>query len=521
MNLKNTMLKITTVVAVVISFIACEDDFNTVGSNVIGEPGFNADLYDDAIINASSYDLPPVQTNGLGLNLLGVYRDGVFGAQEASVISNLELTTLNPSFGTEPVVDSVVLSVPYFSHEILEDEVVKYALDSVYGNTPISLSFYESGYFLNNYDPDTNFEQAQRYYSNLEPQIMNNLKSEAIYENESFLPSAQEIVEYPVDATGVRDTVRLAPALRVKLDSLYFQNKIINQGGTSFLQNQSNFRNYFRGLYLKADEVNNGGTMMLLDFKSPNAGITIYYKTKVADTKDADDDGDVDELIETSRSYKLEFGGIRVNTFNQESPQFDQENLYLKGGEGSMAIIELFSGPDADGDGVSDELEFLRDNDWIINEAHLKFFVNRNKIGDVNEAERIYLYDLKNNSILRDYILDVNGQPNSANSTSNNRHLEPLERDENGNGISYKIRITNHINDLLNRDSTNVKLGLVVTQNVNLVSTYAVHPAEDPEVKRVPGGAIITPEATVLYGPNAQDVDKRLKLNIYYTEPKN
>ncbi|WP_029033961.1 DUF4270 domain-containing protein [Salinimicrobium terrae] len=521
MNLKNTMLRLATVVAAAFSLIACEDDFDAVGSSVIGEPGFNADLYDDALLTARSYDLPPVQTNNLPLNLLGVYSDEVFGIQEASVLSNLLLTTANPSFGTEPVIDSVVLAIPYFSHEIVEDEEVKYALDSIYGNSPIKLSVYESGYFLNTYDPESDFEEAQKYYSNLEPQIMSFANPDTLYENKSFIPSAEEREEYTVDAAGETDTVTMAPALRLKLDNNFFQSKIIDKAGSSDLLNQGNFRNYFRGLYLKADEIDNSGTMMLLDLLHPNAGITIYYRTKVIDATDADEDDDVEEMIEVRRSYTLRFGGVRVNTFEQEVPQFDSENLYLKGGEGSMAIIDLFSGPDANEDGVSDELEFLRENDWLINEAHLEFYVNRDYISDVNEAERVYLYDLENNSILADYILDTPGRPNQTSSGVNNRHLEPLKRDEDGNGISYKIRITNHIDKLLNRDSTNVKLGLVVTQNVNLISPYKVLPAANPEVESVPGGALLTPEATVLYGPNAENQDKRLKLNIYYTEPKN
>lgn len=523
MNLKNTMLKITTVVAVVISFIACEDDFATVGSSVIGEPGFNASLYDDAMISAHSYDLPAVQTNNLPLNLLGVYRDEVFGTQEASVLSNLLLTSENPSFGTEPVVDSVVLAIPYFSHEVLEDDEVVYALDSIYGSSPFKLTVYESNYFLNTFDPESNFEQAQRYYSNLEPQIMSNINSDVLYENESFEPSAEERTEYIVDGSGVTDTVTKAPALRLTLDKNFFQNKILDKAGTASLLNQSNFKNYFRGLYLKADQVNSGGTMMLLNLLHSDAGITIYYKTRVVDATDLDDDDDFEELIEVRRSYTLKFGGVRVNTFEQEVPQFEGENLFLKGGEGSMAVIDLFSGPDADNDGISDELEFLRDNNWLINEANLEFFVNSDYTSgtNLNEAERIYLYDLNNNSILADYILENAGVPNPTSSAANRLHLQPLVRDENGNGVKYRIRVTNHIDELLNRDSTNVKLGLVVTQNVNLISTYKVLPAANPEVQRVPGGALLTPEATVLYGPNAEDEDKRLKLKIYYTEPKN
>lgn len=514
------MLRITTVVAVVVSLIACEDDFDTVGSGVIGEPGFNADLYDDALLSAYTYDLPPVQTNNLPLNLLGVYQDDVFGTQEASVLSNLSLTVLDPSFGTDPVVDSVVLAIPYFSHEVLEDDETVYALDSVYGNSPFSLSVYESNYFLNIYDPELGFEQAQKYYSNLEPQIMSNINPDTLYKNNSFIPSAEEREEYIVDAAGVIDTVTLAPALRLMLDKSFFQRKILDNAGGTGLLNQSNFRNYFRGLYLKADQLDNEGTMMLLDFLHPDAGVTIYYKTRVADATDSDDDDNSEEMIEVRRSFTLKFGGTRVNTFDQEVPEFDEENLYLKGGEGSMAVIELFSGPDADNNGVSDELEFLRENEWLINEANLEFFVNREYADGLDEAERVYLYDINNNSILADYILETPGKANPLTSLANNRHLQPLTRDEEGNGVSYKIRITNHIDKILNSDSTNVKLGLVVTQNVNLISTYNVLPSVNPEVERIPGGAIITPEATVLYGPDAEDEDKRLKLKIYYTEPK-
>jgi hypothetical protein len=47
---------------------------------------------------------------------------------------------------------------------------------------------------------------------------------------------------------------------------------------------------------------------------------------------------------------------------------------YLKGGEGSMAILELF-GPDADNNGVADELETIRNSGWLINEANLVFML--------------------------------------------------------------------------------------------------------------------------------------------------
>lgn len=185
-----------------------------------------------------------------------------------------------------------------------------------------------------------------------------------------------------------------------------------------------------------------------------------------------------------------------------------------------MAVIELFSGPDADGNGVSDELDMIREKGWLINEANLTFHVNREFMGNEVEPERLYIYDLNNNRFLVDYVLDSQGQANNLASTSNDAHLGPLERDSNKNGIRYKLRLTNHVNSLINRDSTNVRLGVVVSQNVNVINTSALKESPLEGLNEIPSSSVITPLGTVLYGPDAADEEKRLKLNIYYTEPK-
>lgn len=513
MNIKNTLLKMTTVITVVFSLVACEDDFETVGGNVIGEPGFNASLYDEAEISATNNRLAPVQTNNLPLDLLGVFTDPVFGDQAASIVAQVSLSATSPEFGNEPVIDSVVLNIPYLSTQIGENE---YKIDSLYGKSPIKLSVLESNYFLNSFDPETNFEQAQKYYSNLGTKVENNLTGVVLYENESFKPSPNEVVEFENN-----DTLRHAPRLRLKLDTQLFQNKILNKEGDVELSTQANFRNFFRGIYLKAEKVGADGSMVLFNLAQGDAGITLYYTVQEPDTDDVDEDGDTQELVDTPRSFKLNFGPAKVNTFQQETPDYTgSENLYLKGGEGNMAVVNLFSGQDTDGDGVSDELEFLRDNNWLINEANLEFYVKRDLASGLHEPEHVFLYDLKNNIFLADYVLENSSQPNALVSLANNKHLVPLKTDDDGNGISYKVRITKHINSILNKDSTNVKLGLVVTQNVNLLNNSAVLDSEEADVKKVPVGSIITPEATVLYGPDAADNEKRLKLKIYYTESK-
>lgn len=523
MNIKKTMMKTTTILFVVVSFLGCENDFDSIGSDIIGEPGFNVDLYDEAEISASNLKINSVQTNNLPLNLLGVYNDPLYGVQVANVLAQVALSAANPTFGNQAVVDSVVLNIPYFYSETEADDTgaVVYELDSVYGNSPIALSIEHSNLFLNSFDPESDFQRAQRYYSDMQPQIENNLTGNVVFETNNFVPSPEEVIIFEENAEGEQDTIRLPPRMRLKLSNKFFQERVINKAGSPELTTNNNFQNFLRGFYFQAEPLNNSGNLMMLNFRDTDAGITIYYTSEVADTGDEDDDGDLEELVDSRGTFRLNFGQSIVNTFEQDFPDFNDDNIYLKGGEGSMAIIDLFSGTDSDNDGVSDELEDIRENSWLINEANLIFSVNQERMAASREPERIYLYDLNSSRMLADYVFDAQGRLNDPASTSNENHLGVLQRDEDGNGVSYKVRITNHIRNIVNNDSTNVRLGLVVSHNVNIINNSAVRDAADSEVKRIPTSSVISPLGTVLHGPSAENEDKRLKLRIYYTEPKN
>ncbi len=509
----------------VIAFTSCDDNFNSVGSNLIGSQLDSLPHYSPGI-TAYSEKLGPVQTNGLPANLLGVYKEPTYGPQAASVLTQLSLSSPNPDFGTDVKLDSVVLDLPFYSTSLdsVVNEHTLYKLDSIYGNSAFKLSVSRSNFFLNDFDPTANFENRQKYYSNQGPVFENSLVGTPLFEDDNFEFSDKEIVYFTPKSSTASDTTKVAPQIRVKLPVDYFQQNIIDKQGSNALSNNNNFQNYFRGLYFKAEAVNNDGSMALLNFKDTNAGITLYYTSKRVDTGDFDGDGDVTEVIEIPGSYKLNFGTNTVNTFSEEfpqeilsditasSPQTGAKNLYLKGGEGSMAVINLFE------DDV--ELQQLKDNNWLINEASLTFYVNQDKVaGGASEPERVYLYDMDNNVPLYDYSIDPT-QSSTDPLNSLTRHSGRLIRNEDGKGVSYKIRITDHINNIINNDSTNVRLGLVVTQNINLYANAALKNPVD-SISRVPQASVITPKGTVLYGNLADDISKRIKFNIYYTQTNN
>ncbi|MGS2725522.1 DUF4270 domain-containing protein [Psychroserpens sp. BH13MA-6] len=529
------------------SFIACDKDFADIDSDIINNENathFNT-IAEDFEVIAYTKPLSPVQTNNLPVNMLGVYNDPIYGNTTASIVTQVEPNLLDPDFGTGVVLDSVVLTVPYFSTltEVDEEGVASFDLDSVYGSDPIKLSIFESNYYLRDFNPEenANLGDPQLYYANMTTGVdnINSNQLEGIELNgtsptidlDNFVPSPLQIPLWDEEEVV---TTRLAPALRLNLSPGYWYNKIILMEGQPELSNQNNFKNYLRGIYFKAEPTGSQGNLSLLNFGASAANITLYY------SKDsATEDGE-----RVNSTYVLNFTQNRVNfisndfTINQGDETNGDANLFLKGGQGSVAEIKLFDGEDIDEDNTTNNMfesfknEFVEtdangrftSSKRIINEANLVFYVDQDAVGEAHEPERVFLYDAENHTPLSDFFLDNSNTAFPIISRSN--HLGRLQRENGestGNGVKYKIRITEHINNLLLRDSTNVKLGLSVSGNVNLEAStlqFDVLTGDNTEEK-VPVSSIVTPRGTVLYGNNTSNEEKKLYLEIIYTEPNN
>jgi hypothetical protein len=543
------------------SFIACDKDFATLESDVINND--NATNFD---ILSEQYDivtytkaLGPVQTNGLAINTLGIY-DDVYGRTTSSFVTQVTPSSYDPDFGEEVVIDSVVLTLPFFnaSTEIEENGNILYDIDSVIGREPMRLRLFESNYFIRDFDPNADFNESQAYFSNKSASATETI-SEAALEGEElgFVDFNEQTGEFDVidniitisdqgyvltnpnelDEDGNAVILqRQQPGIRILLDRTFWQNKIIDQEGQAVLSNESNFADYFRGLYFKVEPVNNDGSFLMLNIGAQASNITIYY-TRL-NSSATEDDPPTEQV-----TFELRFGLNRINFMENSftTPITDgndldgDSRLYLKGGEGSIANIKLFNGDDInDGDDNTFDnwkslfVETDSDGNFVkskrlINEANLVFYVDQEIVQD-SEPNRIYLYDIENKSPLTDYYRDSDIP--SLPSFSRINHLGPLERvddEPTGNGIKYKLKITEHINNLLIRDSTNVELGLAVSTNVNLEEFSAqrkVQSSVNPDLT-APVSSILTPRGTILHGNTTEDESKRVYLEIYYTEPNN
>ena len=545
MNTRTIMPKVAAILFFIISIVSCQEDFNTIGSDIIGDGSLLSQLDNTKTVVAYSRKLAPVQTNIIPVSQLGVFNDGTSGKSSISFLTQLQMETPNAIFGDsighEITLDSVMLYIPYYNQNTTEDGVTSYTLDSVYGASPINININESNYFLRDLDPSSNFQDAQLYYSNEATLFEANLlQNELATEIIDFIPSSEgyEIINRDTSTDGSTqiDTTIIAPGIRVALSNDYFQEKILGKEGAPELSNDNNFKDYFRGLYFKVNSDTEDGNLLI--FNPELATITLYYNFLRADVDSSGDpvlDDDGNAVIDTIyNNYILRFGGINLNVFDNElTPDIaaaianpntleGDETLYLRGGDGIMTVINLF-GEDVDSNGIADELEVLRDQEWIIDDARLKFYIDQNKVtGGNTEPERISIYNINNSTVLADYFLDPTSSNLPAEAITN--HLGKIERDTDNNGVSYTINLTHHISNLINKDSTNVSLGLMTSQNVLLngfqkLDTLLNPNQELPTIKTVQRSSVISHEGTVLYGNNTLNEDKKLVLEIYYTEP--
>lgn len=543
--LKSNVLVTLLVMSGVIFFTACERDYNTIGVDIVddGSTNINKISYD---VKAYNRKLSAVRTDGLSGYQLADYKHPIFGVQKASFASQLSLPSSNPTFGDvsqanedssadnqeNEVVTEVYLHIPFYStlvSDTISDDSSKpkdYRVDSIFGNINATFNLKVNEYtkYLRVLDPETNFQEAKAYYSNEDPtEFISTVlfdgdveinQEELLYFNNEDDPNTPDEDESEVPSE------RLAPRLRIALNTQFFQEKIINNEGKSPLLSANNFQEYLRGVYVSMETTNND-LAMLLDVS--NGYIEVHYQYDNTDSEG--------KAIVSEKSVKLSLSANTANKVNylsndpypqQIADQFtnqDASRLYIQGGAGSIVEVDISNGS---GDALN-ELQEAKSKGWLINEANLIFYVDETAIGQGGTEtlpKRIYLYDYQNERPLIDYTVDLS-QNTGVDSTSYAIFDGRLD-EENSVGPRYKFRITNYINNLIKNDSLNIKLGLSTTNSILNAASVSAILESDSRLIKVPQASIPNFQGTVLYGNNVpNDVsDKKLKLEIYYTEPE-
>lgn len=566
--------KCTLLFTLVLLIASCDKKFNDIGTEALPANMFlGKRTYYPVGVEHALVDV--VQTNNISVIQLGEREDKLFGNTAAAIVTQLNLSEYEPSFGKfsaqieidnsfneQETINDVWLEIPFFTNQIDADgdglidiydiddtdpnsdsdgdgvsdileqsngtdptnpdtdgdgtidgedsETVNpnpdkklYDIDSLFGDRSASfdIEINKLNYFLRQLDPNQNFEQDQIYNSDF---TFDTHKEQQPLASENITLNFNEIA-------GDSDD-NLSPRMRVPLNKQIFQQLILDKEGDTELSTLEDWRDFFRSISIETSNFSSP-LLMLLDFNSMVIRINYNYKSEVADSNPVEIEDVTDEFLINT------LGSLRFNTLTKTTVADANLNdiivadepaqIALSGGLGAVADIKLFED--------NELLEDLKSRPWLLNEANLTFHVDKQAVGVYEHAlpNRLYLYNANTLAPIIDFSQDGVTTPTMAKIVYGGFLIEEEDKQY------YKVRITNHLRNIITNDAVNAPLRVALTNvlpNQTQVSMARVNAAD---VTKIPVGSVATPKSSVFIGPNPTNPDLsdlKLQLEIFYTE---
>ena len=301
-------------------FLTSCDESSIVGVNV--QPVndlLNVNYQDTATLITRTVKMDSLRTDEALLQsfttdaLIGTYLDPIFGKNSASLYTQLMLNTDNPGFGSNPMIDSVVLSLVYDS-SYCYGKAVRVAQN------------------INIYELSEDMVVGNSYYSN---SALSTNTTTDLANNFKFVPNPTTTVY------ALGDT--LEPQVRIPLDKNFGQS-ILNIQGTANLANNAAFQSYLKGFYITTENTTglNSGDGNILRFKLADVQtkLTIFYKNDLNDSLFYDFNmGSVARFSQ----FKHQFTNIDANLFAQLSanPPAQNDVVFIQSMAGVKVKIEI------------------------------------------------------------------------------------------------------------------------------------------------------------------------------------
>lgn len=260
--------------------LSCEKDPDLVGMDVTpAQDQLNVSMQDTFSVEAYSIIEDSLTSGYTSLNLVGGAFDPVFGRMTSGFVTQVLLSSVNPSFGNSPVMDSLVFILAY---------------NSAYGDTNTLQTIHV-------YELDEDLSLDSTYYSNRQ------VKHKGVdYAHAVFYPR-------PTDSLLI-DTERVAPQLRLNLGKIRpdLANKILYTPADNLATNAA-FVKYLKGLYITADPVSYGGSILYFNLMSGNTRFRMYYHN-------AEEDSLYYDMVVSEKA-------VRFNQFNHFHYDFANQAL--------------------------------------------------------------------------------------------------------------------------------------------------------------------------------------------------
>ncbi len=320
-----------TAVILIIFFTACNKKPDRVGLSLQPVSDELSVVFDNStglLIHSQLEDSVRTDVNVIKTGMLGSMLDPVFGKTTAEIFSQFRLSENGHNFGTDPLLDSLVLSLSY---------------SGFYGDSMSSQT-------IRVFELDQEMFPDTTYYSN---QSLSDYGVEL---------AAVTFVPAPGDSVMVGGDLE-PPQLRIRLSDEFGQ-KIMDADPNVFDDNES-WLEFMKGLHITSEPAMADGGIMLFDMFASNTALNIYYRTE--------EPQDTLTFGFLSNSNCARFTAFDHNEYSDASSEFKTQVLNGDTSAGSQLFYLQSMGGVKAQLRLPDIQEFFKDGAVAINEAKLIF----------------------------------------------------------------------------------------------------------------------------------------------------
>ena len=505
------------------TIVACEEEPIGLGGSLVGQDAEGNFTSLDVIAYNTYNDSLRADQKVLQNALLGAYEEPVFGRTKASLISQLRLISTNPSFGTNPTIDSVNLFIPVYYNTNTDSIKVDtlnlskpgakpadndtimirkiYKVDSIYGNRNAKMR-------LNIRDISTTLYTDSAYYSNSKFRSKDQIGINSNVIGTKVLGNTVENITIKLKS-GTTAIYQENVGYKISLDKNYFKQKILDNEKTGLLGDNALFINrVIKGFHMSVEE-NNG---YLFAFNPNLLELNVHYSSGVAGSRNSSNfsfsfnnswstvPGSTVQINQIENSNK---GQAFLNNLNVSNQSTGSARLFLNGADGTFVNLRF----------VEDQINALKTKkeaeNWTIIGAKLQFYVDES----YNFIKPPFIMAWNNYKFSNSYVNALySDMTEFYNAYPYNVHFNP----QIGDNKYYTIDITKHLKKMIENDEKFEDQKMLVALGNFLMSTSdnSTLNSSNPYNRNT----IANPYRIVLHGNKSEDDSKKLKLKVYYTK---
>jgi len=231
-------------ILLILALFSCQKDPYEIGFDLLPPSDtLHVVTTDTCTVEAFSVLQDSVRTDKVSTLILGSMMDPTFGQTTAGFYAQARLSSEGADFGTNPVLDSLVL-----------------------------VMFYK-GYY-----GDTLTQQRVKVY-----EISEDFSYDSLHFSNQHLDTYPTVLADEVFYPRIKDSVKvygenIAPHLRINLSkqTSYLGNKILNAPSDALATNTA-FLKFMKGLYVTAAPVNNNGAMLNFSVTAGTSKLVVYF----------------------------------------------------------------------------------------------------------------------------------------------------------------------------------------------------------------------------------------------------